>query len=120
MWCPSASSDRYVNNTFSQNNNNNNVNNTNTTLDYHTTSTDDTFFFVYDLILWFIAIAVVLVNGAVVVVYCTVKSIRKKTANLLLCDQALVDIFNGSIAGGITLFQEYIPVLWMAGVYQFR
>ena len=81
--------------------------------------TDATFYLVYDLILAVIVISVVLTNGMVVFIYWYIKIIRSKTANLLLFNQALVDIFNGVVAGGITLFSAHSPTLLTAGVYQF-
>lgn len=80
---------------------------------------DKTFYFIYDIFLVFLGTSITITNLIIVGIYCFTRKIRTKTANLLLCNQAIVDIFNGAVAGGITIFSDYAPDVVKQGIYQF-
>lgn len=89
----------------------------NSTMNYeHLTNT---FLLIHDLVLTFLGIGIVCANSVVISIFCTSKRTRvRSSANALLFNQALVDIFQGSITNGVTLFAEREFVLKQI-IYQF-
>lgn len=66
-----------------------------------------TFRFVHIIILHCLGIITIAANLLVIIIYAlSEEKIRKKTANMLLCNQAVVDLFQGTITNGVTLFGQ--------------
>ena len=69
-----------------------------------------TFNFIYDLILVVFGISIVTANLIILIIYCKRRRLRRKSANFLLFNQALVDFFQGTVTNGITVFgnEEFV------------
>ena len=80
---------------------------------------ESSFTSVHDAILICLGVAIIFSNITVILIYISAKnSLRRKTANLLLCNQAVVDLFHGAVTNGITIFGKS-QFLAMQIIYQF-
>ena len=104
------------------------LNTTNTTMVNYTgydTTHDETYHYVTTVVVGSLSTIITITNVVVILTYCLAKKIRGKTANLLLCDQAVVDAYNGIVVGGLTVMsyaltldhQNWWPLL-IQTVYQ--